>query len=200
MRSLSKAVTAIAVAAGLTLGAAGAQAGGVVTNPPSVTGTYDFQTLDYIAAKGGMVTEIIGNPFNAPKAEVEAVVNRILAQSHPGQRFPFFSQVPEGFPSPYRVVVLLNQGTAYSGQRLCGESYLLQARETASRPSSQGPGTVEIAAAFCAREIYLTSVSGRATGVGSLESRTFRKLLNQVGHELFPRRRLDRNGAGDAFF
>ena len=205
------------MAVGMAL-AGPALAGSVVTNPASVTGTYDFQTLDYIAAKGGMVTEIIGNPFNVPRETLEAAVNRILERSHPGQKFPFFSKVPEGFPSPYRVVVLLNQGTAYSGQRLCGESYILRSREAslagqgaqggyqaqgayqAQSGYRGGPGTVEIAAALCAREIYLTSVSGRATGVDSLQSRSFEKLLNQIGHELMPRRRPSRNGGGQVFY
>ena len=201
MKNHLQAVMTAAVLAGtLTLGTTAAQAGGVVTYPPSITGSYDFQTLDYIAAKGGMVTEIIGNPFNVSKSELEAVVNSVLERSHPGQKFPFFSEVPENFPSPYRIVVLLNQGTAYSGHRLCGESYILQSRQISAAPSAQGPGTVEIAAAFCAREIVLTSVSGRATGVDSVQSRSFRKLLSQVGNELMPRIRLDRNGSGDAFF
>jgi hypothetical protein len=198
MSFVERLLLAMALGAAL-LWASSVRAGGVSTNSSSITGSYSPSTLGYIAAKGGMPTEIIGNPFAVPKDELEAIVNQVLERSHPGPRFPFFSEVPPGVPSPYRVVILLNQPGTHSGPRLCRDSYRLRAEEVATAAPG-GPGEVRVVAAFCAREIHISSVRGVASGVHTPQDGSFRRLLSQVGHALLPRTNPERRGGRNRYY
>ena len=57
-------------------------AGGTVDS--AYLGTFDPSMLRYAAGKGAMYTEIVGNPFNAPKEEVERLVTGTMFGSHFG--------------------------------------------------------------------------------------------------------------------
>ena len=48
-------------------------AGGVI-NPPMIGGSYDARMLDYIASEGDLHTQVVGNPFDAPKEELDGVI------------------------------------------------------------------------------------------------------------------------------
>ncbi len=64
--------------------------------------------LGYAAGQGALLTDIRGNPFNAPKTAVDAAITDTMYQSHFGPPVPFVTQAPEDYKSPYRVVMLFD--------------------------------------------------------------------------------------------
>jgi len=174
----------VAFAAVLT-GALGACAGTPTVAPASVTGTYNPRVLEYVAGKGGMLTEVVGNPFATPKAEVDGVVLETMARSHFGARFPFFTKAPEDFTSPYRVVVVLDSAPGTSAYNLCGG-------EATTRPRKPSESN-RVAAAFCARERVITATSGTVAGPTGPRDPAFVGLIAQISQALFPPNSQERN-------
>jgi hypothetical protein len=163
----------------LALGALSACAGLTAVQPANITAAYDPQVMNYIASRGGLPTEITGNPFDAPDEQVYSVVRKTMAASHFGPDFPFLAEKPQGSTSPYRMVVVLGSkpGTAYS--RLCAGV------ETPSGPKPKG-GELRVSAALCARDEMITSTAGRVSGVTGPDDPTFVSLISQIALVLFP--------------
>ncbi len=150
----------------------------------SVPTTYkwDYQQfsrskLAYAAKEGAMPTEIRGNPFNAPKAEVDATILETMYKSHFGPPVPFVSQVPEDFRSPYRVVMLFDPKETMTAHELCtGEP-------EAGDPDAQ---TIKVAAAFCAQDIHETSIWGTVPRSSGPNDPEFQALIRKMTNQLFP--------------
>ncbi len=84
-----------------------------------VSDNYRPQDLGYAAARGGMLTEVTGNPFDAPKAALDNTVTTVMEKAHFGPELAFFTEPPEGYSSAYRVVVLFNPAPGANGAKLC---------------------------------------------------------------------------------
>ena len=69
--------------------AAASCAAGGTTVLPLYVGSYDPGMLNYAASKGGMLTEIVGNPFDVPKEEVGRAVTNNMTGSHFGPKVVF---------------------------------------------------------------------------------------------------------------
>lgn len=177
---------------GLLVTMLAACAGAPMVRPVTIVGGYTPQLLNYAAGKGGMLTEVIGNPFNAPKAEVDAVVLAALERSHYGPHFPFFTQAPEGYTSPYRVVVALDPAPGVGARTLC-------AGRAETRP--RAPAELNrVEAALCARELVITSTGGRVAGPLGPRDPVFVRLIEQIALTLFPPFDPDRQDGRDDFF
>jgi len=164
-------------------------AGAPTTRPATVTGTYSPRMLEYVAGKGGMLTEVVGNPFSAPKSEVDAAVLSTMETSHFGARFPFFSKAPEGYSSPYRVVVALDPAPGTSAYTLCAGNVRTQPR---------GPSDPNrVVAAFCARERVVTANQGLVYGPTGPRDPAFVGLIAQLSQSLFPPNDQERNSLED---
>lgn len=182
---------AAAFGAVLFAGLLAACAGGPVVYSTSITGSYDPRILEYVAGKGGMPVEVVGNPFAAPPAELEAVVAETMARSHFGPRFPFLTEVPDDFASPYRVVVAIDPAPGTTVYRLCAGS-----------AQSQGPtpgAPTRVAAAFCARDLIITSANGSIAGATGPRDAGFVGLIGQLSMALFPPVDPDRSGTEEFF-
>lgn len=150
----------------------------------SVPTTYkwDYQQfsrskLAYAAKEGAMLTDIRGNPFNAPKTAVDATILDTMYQSHFGPPVPFVTQVPEDHRSPYRVVMLFDPKETMSSHELCtGEP-------EAGEPDG---GVIKVAAAFCAQDIHETSVWGTVPRASNPEDPEFQALIRKMTNQLFP--------------
>ncbi len=64
-------------------------AGDGTTVLPVYVGSYDPGMLNYAASKGGMLTEIVGNPFDVPKEEVGRAITNNMTGSHFGPKVVF---------------------------------------------------------------------------------------------------------------
>jgi hypothetical protein len=176
-KSVMSNVTTVLVAVALA-GALSGCAGAPVVQNEYATGTYDPSVLNYISSKGGMPTEVIGDPFTGPREELDAVVTETMAKSHSGQHFPFFTKVPENFKSPYRVVVAFNPDSATGAYALCVGGVRTQARA----PSAPD----RVMAALCAGDRVITSAVGTIAGPTGPRDPGFVHLLAQLSSALFP--------------
>lgn len=162
----------------MVLSLAAACAGGPIVHPGNVSSGYTPDILNYSAAKGGMLIEVAGNPFARPKAELDAAVVETAAKSHFGQKIPFFTQAPEGYTSPYRVVFAMNPARGIDAYSLCAGK--IETRARAPKESDR------VTAALCAREVVITSVRGSVAGPLGPRDPAFLNLIAQMSQALFP--------------
>ncbi|MGF1611406.1 MAG: hypothetical protein ACFCUQ_18530 [Kiloniellales bacterium] len=180
----------IALAAGTAALLAGcAQSASIPHN--YVADTYDFTYLGYAAGRGGMLTEVVGNPFDAPKPAVDTAVTETLEASHFGPRLPFFTEPPADYRPSYRTVVLFNPAPGADAARLCGQP---------NQPQAPRDGRVGVLAAFCSGSDRINSAGGSVAGAQGPDDPAFRGLLRQVSLALFPVPAADQiRGSGDHF-
>ena len=133
----------------------------------------------------------MGNPFDVPKENLERAIARVLAVSHSGPHVPFVITRPEGFDSPYRVILLFDNKRGYTTIKLCGQD-----------PGAFEPawnGKLRIYATLCANEKPLTSVFGQIDGLDGPNDPRFRKLIGHITHGLFPPYDPDRRDPSERF-
>ena len=141
---------------------------------PRYMSSYTTDDVRY-AAKEGVRAEIVGNPFAAEaQDQLEAVITESIAHDHFGPTLPVYTEPPEDFISPYRVVMVFNPTT---------RSYPLCEDTPEAGPND---GTVRVAAAFCASDRSLTEVKGSASDVQGPDDPRFRELISTMTLELFP--------------
>ena len=161
----------------------------VVLSPTTFYGAYTPTVLNTAATSGGILVEVVGNPFDAPKADLERSITGAMTGSHFGQIVDFVTTPPEGFRSPYRIVMVFDATQGYTPLKLCGET----------RSIEPGIGeTVHVQTALCAAEKPLTAVSGRVSNATGPDDPKFRHLISQITRNILPpidrRRRSGRSG------
>ncbi len=144
--------------------------------------------LGYAAAQGAMLTEIRGNPFDAPKAELDKTVTETMYGAHFGPLVRFVTQdeAPPGLKSPYRVVMLMNPEETTNSKELCTGN---------PAPGAGTPGQVKIAAAVCAEDLMETSIWGKVAEVTGPDDSGFKALIRQMTMQLFPHQDTDDRSA-----
>ena len=151
----------------------------VVIAPTFYYPGYTPTVLSYAATKGGMLTEVRGNPFEqATQEQLESEIARVMASSHFGPILPFITTAPDDFASPYRVVVVFDPAQTVSSYKVCDG----RQDSAADRPE----GVVRVHAVLCANEKPLTAVSGQARNVETPGDAKFRQLIGQMSILLFP--------------
>ncbi len=164
------------LAAGATLACA---TGTVVVSPLEYYPGYTPTVLNYAATQGGMLTEVVGNPFEQDSQEqLERTITRAMATSHFGPELPFITTPPEDFASPYRVVVVFDPAQNISEYKVC--------RYESEPAAARKNGIVRVHAVLCANEKPLTAISGRVGGIESPGDPRFRRLISQMSLLLFP--------------
>ena len=164
----------------------------VVLSPTNFYGAYTPTVLNYSAARGGMLVEVVGNPFDAPKGDLEQAITSAMSGSHFGPHVDFMTTTPEDFRSPYRVVLVFDSARGYTESKLCRESRSIQ---------PEAGETVRVHAALCAAESPLTGVSGRVSDVSAPDDPKFARLMAQITTNLLPPRNPDRrDGDNGEFF
>jgi len=164
--------------AGLTLLALTACAAGDVMVNQRYLGRYSLADRNYAASRG-LNTEIIGNPFTAAEDDLRSVVVEEIRDGHFGQPFRMLSE-DQADRSIYKVVFLF-------GQQPSGYRAICAAEPGDGAPAGGGGGgEIRVRAAFCAGDALLTSTRGRVLGARSPDDPRFRRLISQIGFELFP--------------
>jgi hypothetical protein len=158
--------------------AGGLSACAVSAVDPNYVSTWDPKTVNYMAAKGAVFTQIVGNPFLASQAEFERTVTGAMAGANFGQPLRFSTQKDSGNRSPYRVVMVFNAKAGFTPQNLCDET---------APGTRQADGPIQVMAALCAGTSRETSVTARyvATSAGHQDP-ALKSLLRQVTQQLFP--------------
>ncbi len=163
----------------------------VVIAPTSYYPGYTPTVLNYAATRGGMLTQVRGNPFEqATEEQLGSEIARVMASSHFGPRSPFITTAPDDFASPYRVVVVFDPAQTVSSYKVCDGRY--------DAAAARRDGTVRAHAVLCANEKPLTAVSGQARNVETPGDANFRQLIGQMSILLFPPRDPNRDSNRDA--
>ena len=149
-----------------------------------ISDNYRPQDLGYAAARGGMLTEVTGNPFDAPKAALDSRVTETMEQAHFGPELDFFTEPPEGYSSAYRVVVLFNPAPGANGAKLCSDP---------ARPQAKRDGSVGVLASLCSTDTRINTASGSLAGATGPDDPAFQDFLRQLSLQLFPPRFHDQN-------
>ncbi|MDJ0943514.1 MAG: hypothetical protein QNJ30_08620 [Kiloniellales bacterium] len=144
--------------------------------------------LGYAAAQGAMLTDIRGNPFTGPKAELDKAVTETMYGAHFGPlvRFVTQAEAPQGLKSPYRVVMLFNPEETTRSKELCTGD---------PAPGAPTPGQVKIAAAVCSQDLLETAIWGRVAEVSGPDDAGFKALIRQMTMQLFPHQNPDDRSA-----
>ncbi len=184
MTGFARLTSSLVLAGGLSACAASAL-------DPTYVSTWDPKTVNYIAAKGPVYTQVVGNPFQASQAEFERTVTGAMAGANFGQPLRFSTQKEPNNGSPYRVVMVFNAKPGSSPQNLCEET----------APSSrQADGPIQVMAALCAGSSRETSVSARlAQTAAGHNDPALKGLLRQITRELFPSKNDNILGSSSAF-
>lgn len=188
MFSLKRSLPTVSLALSALALTACINTGGTVLQPAYISGAYQLDMLNYAASRGGMLTEVVGNPFQAPKHEIDQTVTASMAKSHFGPDLPFVTSVPAENTSPYRVVMLFNPAPNARADSIC---------ENSAQPTAAQPGEVSVMAAFCSSDDRVTSTVGSVSGVTSPKDPAFQNLVRQVTIALFPPKNPDRRNDRD---
>lgn len=158
---------------------------------PAYIGTFDPLTLGYIAGKGPLYTEIVGNPFPASDEEVGRIITRTMVGAHFGPVIQFTTERDETNPSPYRVVMVFNPARGVGPSAMCRDS------QQPTDPSAGSSGSLRMIVALCAGASRETSLSGSINAVNNPNSDAFLGLIRQMTTELLPRRNPNLLGPND---
>ncbi len=163
----------------------------VVLSPTSYYGAYTPSVLNYSATSGGILVEVVGNPFDAPKADLERSITGAMTGSHFGPQVDFVTTPPEDFRSPYRIVMVFDSTQGYTQAKLCAQTETIQ---------PEAGETVRAHAALCAAEQPLTGVNGRVSDVTGPDDPKFGRFIAQMTTNLLPPTNPDRRSGNGIFF
>ena len=142
-------------------------------------GNYDPSMLAYAAGEGALYTEIRGNPFNAPKRQVDQMITDTMYGSHFGPLVPFVLEKPEDYRSPYRVLIVFDPDPLRDAANFCREDV---------QPGPTELGRIRFVAVLCANEDRETSVALRGSGITSPDDARFRQMVRQMTALILPRK------------
>ena len=142
-------------------------------------GNYDPSMLSYAAKEGALYTEIRGNPFNAPKRQVDQMITDTMYGSHFGPLVPFVLEEPEDYRSPYRIIIVFDPDPLIDASNYCREDV---------QPGPTELGKIRFVAALCANEDRETSVTLRGRGITSPDDARFRQMVRQMTALILPRK------------
>lgn len=152
-------------------------AGQPVVHSAYLADDYETEVLSYAAKQGGMLTEITGNPFAGDGAALSREVTGAFEAAHFGADLPFFTEVPEGYRSPYKVVVLFNPAPGVGAPAVCAGS---------DRPVLPPDGRITVLAVFCSAEQRVNSAYGSLRGATGPDDPAFGQLMRQISLQIFP--------------
>jgi hypothetical protein len=189
-RLFAKSAAGLACAGALLLTACVMPQGGTVVGSPYFS-SYDVAMVGYAGRSGGLLVETLGNPFEAPNAEVARIVAKHMEGANAGPAVPFVSEKAEGASPIYRLRVGLNAGISAEG--LCKAD----AAAEGSNGQASGPQRIDAVMAFCSGQKRISSVRGHAAGISEPEDQRLRALLRIMTRQILPPVDPNRIGNGD---
>lgn len=165
----------------ILLGGLAACANQTVLRPVQLD-NYDPNDLFYLAGKGPVKTQVVGNPFDEAKPQVDNVTTTAMTGATFRPKLAFNTEVPAEQNSPYHVVMLLDAPANARPEKLCANP------EDASRPGSSQPSTdnLRVVAVYCVNDRRLSSIAGTTPRPATSSDPRFRKLIQETTLNLFP--------------
>ncbi len=153
-----------------------------LVNQSYLSDNYNPYLLSYAAKRGGMVTEIVGNPFQSDKASVDQTVTETFRDHHFGPDLEFLATPSDEATGEdreaFRVVVLFNPAPNANSAKLCSRNDRPQAPAASER--------LRVMAAFCNTDTRVSAASGSIGEVASPDDPAFKNMMKQVALALFP--------------
>ena len=138
---------------------------------------YTFTTLSQPARQGGMWVDIVGNPFNAPQGEVNAVVEYALTNQRFGPEFPVMADPPPDLSRVYRVLLIFSPAINADLYYMCRDR---------DQPRDETKSGVALIIAFCEGRRTMTSLRATIPEASGPDDPRFRTMMRQVSVNLFP--------------
>ena len=164
----------------------GACANASIIDNQFVDAAYDPQLVGTMARYGSvMPLEIYGNPFDVSKQELGDVMTSAMSGANFGQPLDFTTAPPEGFNSPYSLVVLFDPARNAKANKICVD------RDQPTAPTEVG---VKAMMVVCSSDVRISSAVASVGSVKDPNDPAFARMLKQSLLVLLPPRREDING------
>jgi len=155
---------------------------------------YQYEPLEITAAGGGdrqLKVVVLGNPFDAPQAELETSVINSMQRRTFGIPVNFAAEPTNTDPNrDYRVVVAFNPEGIRDPGKLCSVG-------TDLNSTTSNGGVLTLMGAFCSTDSYLSHAIARASDVEGVNSEKLDGLVAQLTLSLFPDENPNRQVDGD---
>jgi hypothetical protein len=177
MKTSFKPCLAVAVAASVAVaGCASAvlmQSSNDTRTTPGLLGTFI-----YAGAGRDMRTVVLGNPFSAPKAEVDRVVTDAMQGRNNGPPTHFTTTPSENAQAGYSVVMMFDPPRGMPKKEICDDT---------GRPSPEPPDErIRLLTGFCAGEELLSWVVASISRVAAPTDPAFANMVSQSTRNLIP--------------
>jgi hypothetical protein len=141
--------------------------------------SYRPNDIAFAGASGQLWTEVVGNPFAAPKPVFDDAVTRAMHGAHFGPATDFTTTPSPGLNRSFHVRLLFNANALSTWNRIC------DGPPPAFAPSPGG-GAVSLSAAFCQDDLALTFLNAEASGFAGPDDPRFARFISDVTMRLFP--------------
>jgi hypothetical protein len=141
--------------------------------------SYRPNDIAFAGASGQLWTEVVGNPFAAPKPVFDDAVTRAMHGAHFGPATDFTTTPSPGLNRSFHVRLLFNANALSTWNRIC-------AGPPPAFAPSPGGGAVSMSAAFCQDDLALTFLNAEASGFTGPDDARFARFISDATMKLFP--------------
>ena len=135
-------------------------------------------TFIYAGAERDMKTVIVGNPFSAPKAEVDRVIVDSMQGRNNGPRTHFTTTPSENVRAGYPVVMMFDPPRGMLKDDICGDTGKLLPEPAGDR--------IRLLTGFCAGDELLSWVAASISRVATPSDPAFGNMVSQSVRNLIP--------------
>jgi hypothetical protein len=142
---------------------------------------YRAGVLDEFAYAGGgrdLETVIVGNPFDAPKDEVDRAITDAMRNHHPGPSTNFTTRPDDSARPNYRITIVFNPPDNLSVHDLCGD---------VSGVRSEEPGaSLRLVSIFCSHGDVMSYVYASTRAASTPRDPAVASVVANMMRELIP--------------
>lgn len=173
-------------------------AGCAVTDPSDVstgqvqTAGYEPSMRNYVADRGGMPLEVIGDPFPGSGDRFAEIAAQAISNSHFGPAFELYVDPSDAPDGAFRTAIVANPGETVTPANAC--------KTDADGTAVGSGGTLRVIAALCRGDKAITRLTGQAVGVTGPDDPKVARLFRQIGATLYPSRSDQTDKSQDAIW
>ena len=177
MKTMFKPFVALAFASGMAVAGC---ASAVVMQSSNDTQTIPglLGTFTYAGADRDMRVIIVGNPFSAPKAEVDRVIVENMQGRNNGPTTNFTTTPSENVREGYPIVMMFDPPRGMLKDDICGDTGKLMPEPPGDR--------IRLLTGFCAGDELLTWVAASISRVATPSDPAFGNMVSQSIRNLIP--------------
>ena len=151
---------------------------GAPTTMSRVYGAGVPSLFTYAAGGRDMRTVVVGNPFSAPRTEVEKAITDAMQGNHYGPPTRFTTEPSANARAGYRIVIMFDPPRTLPNRVVCGGTEGLRADPDGER--------LRLLTAFCTQDTLRSQVVATMAPVASPHAPAFRDLIAASMWDLIP--------------